>query len=281
MKTRPTWPVLALVLAALAVSGCATMQTRTSPREFDGAPYYATYAEFRVPDSGAVAHLPIRADAAAGVGNQRSAMLVPLLDAMNGYLDEAGWSTRLDSTPRPEREAPWAYVGRASGLAVSAPDPSDPTAMVIQTTSPSRRWAAQLRALADRQHAGVVLVIALGPGEYSLRQRGGLSLRKELQLGTGYTVPVAWLNAVDAPIHVLHLTGLLLSVDGKVLRAGAEGIIARQPNFALSLIHLSNPLTDGDVASVLASLHREDLPGQPLAWQVALQNLVRKLLGYP
>jgi hypothetical protein len=280
MKTRPTWPVLALVLAALAVSGCATMQTRSSPREFDGAPYYATYAEFRAPDSGAVAHLPIRADAAAGIGNQRPSMLVPLLDAMNGYLDEAGWSTMLDSTPRPEREAPRAYVGRASGLTGSLADRS-PAAMVLQTTRPSRRWAAQLRALADRQHAGVVLVIALGPGEYSLRQRGGLSLRKELQLGTGYTVPVAWLNAVDAPIHVLHLTGLLLSVDGKVLRAGAEGIIARQPNFVLSLIHLSNPLTDGDVASVLASLHREDLPGQPLAWQAALQNLVRTLLGEP
>ena len=274
----------ALVLSGLAValSGCATMQSLSSARELDGAPYYLTYAEFRAPDSDGVAHLPIRVDASAGLGNQRSRMLVPLVDAMNGYLDAAGWSTRLDSTPLPEREAPRAYVGRAPGLSVGgAGESDDPTAMVIQTASPSRRWAERLRALAERQHAGVVLVIAIGPGEYYLHQRGGLSLRKELQLGTGYTVPVGWLNAVDQPIWVLHLTGLLLSADGKVLRAGAEGIVAKQPSLALSVVHLSNPLTEGDVASVLASLHREDLDGQPLAWQVALQNLVRQLLGRP
>jgi len=284
MHTR--FALCSFVFLAVGASGCATMRSYSHPRALVGAPYYHSYTGVRVPEGSVVAHLPIGIDETAGPGGRKRSMLVPLLDAMNGFLDAAGWSTRLDSAPAPETEAPWAYVGSAPGLAERRgsggwSDESPSAGMVIQIASPSRRWAERLRALAARQQADFVLVIALGPGEYYLRQRGGLSLRKELQLGTGYTVPVAWLNAVDQPIQVLHLTGLLLSRDGTVLRAGAEGIIAKQPSFALSLLHLQNPLTESDVASILASLHREDLDGQPLVWQVALENLVRQLLGRP
>lgn len=274
-----------LTSAGTAVlAACAMMQSYTSPRVLDRPPYYDTYEDFGVPQGSAVGHLPIRVDAAAVPGERDRAVLAPLLDAMNGYLDTAGWSVKLPSAPSPATGAPWAYVGSERGLHERTNLASDSAAqpvMVIRSLGPSRTWVERLRPIADRQNVGYVLVISLGPGEYYVRQLRGLTFRKELELGTGYRVPVGWLNDLDHPVQVLHLTGLLLTRDGKVLRAGAEGIIAKRPNFLRTVVGIQNPLTEDDINSVLTSLRRDDLEGHPLAWQVALQNLVRQLIGAP
>jgi hypothetical protein len=275
---------LLISVGTAGLAACATLRSYSSPRVLERPPYYDTYSDFSVPEGAAVGHLPIRVDAVAVPDQRGRAALAPLLDAMNTYLDTARWSTRLESAPSPVTETPWVYVGSERGLHQRTNLPSDSAAMpvmVIRSLGPSRRWAERLRDIADRQKVAYVLVINLGGGEYYLRQLGGLTFRKELELGTGYRVPVGWLNALDQPVHVLHLTGLLLTRDGKVLRAGAEGIIAKRPNFLRTVVGIENPLTEDDIASVLTSLRRDDLEGQPLAWQVALQTLVRQLLGGP
>ena len=281
-----------LPLSALLLSGCASLTGYLGRRPFAHGPYYHTWTRHSVPDSAVVAHLPIELDViAAEMPPGGIRMLEPLLSAMNGYFDGAGWSTRLDSAPSPPKEAPWAYVGTQSSLArvesarhFFAPDsPGDDSDenMVIQAKRPSKRWSAQLAAIAAVQHADFVLVISLGAAEYYPRSRSGLTLRKAVDLGTDNTIPVSWLSSSDQPVPVIHLMGLLLSRDGRVLRAGAEGIVVKEPNLLSAFLHAQNPLTEGDVASLLASRHREDLEDQPLAWEVALRNLVRQLLGRP
>ena len=285
-----------LLLAPAAVlAGCATMQSFTARQELDRSPYYQTYAGFSVPANAAIAHLPIRTDYQALVTSSTAA-LAPLVDSMNARLDAAGWTTRLDWAA-PTAQAPWAYVGTAAGLNARThllADSAVHRVMVIQALAPSRNWAGQLQAAADRQHVEGVLVIAVGPGDYFLREQDAYRDRRDdargrpdegrrerfkmLDLGTGYTLPIEWLNGADQPIPVVQVTGLLLSRDGTVLRAGAEGILAKRPAFEHTALTMDDHLTDEDVAAAL-TLRRAELPGQPLAWQVALENLVRQLLG--
>ncbi len=285
-----------MFLALPALAGCATMQSFTPRQELERAPYYRTYADFSVPEAAAIGHLPIRPDYQADITGGTDA-LAPLVDSMNAYLDAAGWTTRLDWAP-PKAQAPWAYVGTAAGLNARThllADSAIHRVMVIQALAPSRNWASQLQAAADRQHIEGVLVVTLGPGDYFLREpdayrdrrdddrnrpgdaRDRRERSKELELGTGYTLPIEWLNAADQPVPVLHLTGLLLSRDGTVLRAGAEGILAKRPSFRRMVPGADAALTPDDVSAAM-TLRRDDLPGQPLAWRVALENLVRQLL---
>ena len=265
------------------LAACASMQSFTSARVLERPPYYDTYADFSTPQGGAVGHLPIGVDVAEMPGAGGRALLAPLLEAMNTYLDTAGWSVKLAAAASPAG-APWAYVGSGRGLQERshvAGDSASLSVMVIRSVGPSRNWADRLRPIADRQHVSYVLAISLGPAEYYIRRLPGLTFRKELELGTGYRVPVGWLNDLGRSVPVLHLTGLLLTLDGKVLRAGAEGIMAKRRTFLGTMLSIQNALTEDDINSVLTSLRRDDLEGHPLVWQVALQNLVRQLLGAP
>jgi len=268
---------------AVVVSGCMPAQQSFSGLYVLGdPPHYQTYGDLP-PVSTLVGHLRIKSDVGVENSHVGSGPLVPLLDAMNSYLDSARWSAKLNAAPS-DSGAPWAYVGSDRGLSdwpLGGGDPKREGLMVIQALGPTRRWADQLRAIADSQHVGLVFALFLGVSEYYPTTPGGPFTHKEVALGTGYAVRVGYLSPEDRPVEVLQLTGLLLSRDGTVLRAGAEGIFAKPPSVALGLIHMTSRVSKDDVANVLTSLRRDDLEGHPLAWRVALHNLVRQLLGAP
>jgi hypothetical protein len=69
-----------------------------------------------------------------------------------------------------------------------------------------------------------------------------------------------------------------MDLDGRAVRIGAEGFLAMRTPFLVSVMRAQAVLRDEDVADV-RSRRRDDLPGQPLAWQVALRQLVRQLTG--
>ena len=121
------------------------------------------------------------------------------------------------------------------------------------------------------------LIVTLELGQYWPRQKG-LGLAKEVQLGTGYAVSVPWLTSLEKPVAVVQLTGALVTRDGKAVRIGAEGMMAKRTNIGLSAIGAQMLVTDDDVEK-LRTARREDLPGQPLVWQVALRTLVGQLTG--
>jgi hypothetical protein len=102
---------------------------------------------------------------------------------------------------------------------------------------------------------------------------------KQVVLGEGHEVPLPFLRAELQPLQVLQVTGALLAPDGAVLAAGAEGIHAVDTPFKVQVFGLQREIDPAEVQSILAELRREDLPGEPLKWEAALDNLVFRLLG--
>ena len=148
--------------------------------------------------------------------------------------------------------------------------------MRLAVARPGDEWITWLQGALAERNADALLIVTLEISDYWPRQRNLLG-GKEVRLGTDYEQQVPWLTSLDDPIQVLQLTGAVIGSDGRALRIGAEGIVARSSNLLLSALGAQQLITDEDVEQVLA-LRRDDLPGQPLAWQVALRNLVRGLM---
>lgn len=280
-------PILALALLAFAgacASTGATFRSGVAPKDFDGPPFYAgagiTGAEARL------AHLPIRYQR----GAEQPALFEPeggpdspagaLVAEMNQFLESLAASVPLRVTTE-LGTAPDVHFGctvDASGDCTEEGEVT-PTNRRLQLSvgRPSEDWITWVASSLDSTQATHVLVITLELGQYWPRQKG-LSLAKEVQLGTGYSVSVPWLTSLEKPVAVVQLTGAVVGRDGRAARIGAEGLIAKRTNIALSAMGAQMLVTDDDI-NQLRSLRREDLPGQPLVWQVALRQLVGQLTG--
>ena len=95
---------------------------------------------------------------------------------------------------------------------------------------------------------------------------------------TGYSVDVPWLTSLETPVSVLQVTGARVGRDGRAQRIGAEGLLARRTSLPISALGAQAMISDAEVEQARTA-RREDLPGQPLVWQVALRELVRGLIG--
>jgi len=80
-------------------------------------------------------------------------------------------------------------------------------------------------------------------------------------------------------VHVLCVSGALIDENGKVVRAGAEGILSEDSPFWAQSIGARKELDTDSVLRLLEQERRDDLAGRPLKWQVALENLVAQLIG--
>lgn len=120
-------------------------------------------------------------------------------------------------------------------------------------------------------------MIILELADYWPRQRNLLGGR-EVELGTGHAVALPWLTALDAPVRVLQLTGAVIDENGKAVRIGAEGMLVRRTNLLAGSIGAQRLVTEEDVEQ-LRTMRREDMPGQPFVWQIALRNLGAGLTG--
>ena len=292
----PTFPhmraiQLSLLGASLLVSAsCATGSTFRSgvgDEHLLSPPYYAGA---HVPGSTRIAHLPIvyqrgalhspMFDPAGGGGTPTAALVAE----MNAYLESLGVSIRVDAAAgAPRGTPPDVHFGCPRDPADEDcetgrdPDP-DRRTMRLAVGRPSSSWVEWAAGATDRAGASAVLVLTLEAGQYWTRQAGRFGGRKTVELGTGYTQPVPWLTSLDAPVQVLQLTGALVGRDGRAIRIGAEGLFAKRTNLVLSGLGAQALLTDEDVQRV-RTLRRDDLPGQPLAWQIALRTLVMELTG--
>ena len=137
------------------------------------------------------------------------------------------------------------------------------------------QWAARAMAGTEVPNA---LVITVEISDYYIQQKG-LVGRKEVELGTGYTVSLPWMTGLDTPVNVLQLTGALMDSTGSAVRIGAEGLVARRTGIIAGSFGAQRVVTNDDVEQ-LRSARRTDLPGQPLVWQVALRNLLAELTGH-
>ena len=222
-------------------------------------------------------------DPEGGAGTPAAALVAE----MNAYLDSLGVTVRLGSAPSRGTPPDVQFGCRtdASDECLSREEQDGganrrgPT-LRLAVGRPSSTWVEEARATLDRDGVGSALLITLEVGQYWTRQKKGWRGDKEVQLGTGYSMDVPWLTSLDAPVVVLQLTGALVDRDGRALRIGAEGLFPRRTNIVLSGFGVQALLSDEDVERV-RTMRREDLPGRPLVWQVALRNLVAELAGRP
>jgi hypothetical protein len=283
--------VLPFLVIACASAG-STYDSGVGDAFLEHPPYYAGA---RVTSSSArVAHLPIAYqrgatqpysfDPAEGAGTA----VATLIAEMNAYLDSLRVTTPIGRGAVLRGTPPDVQFGcypDASGDC-GDPDssgpvlrrtPTDDVAMRLAVGRPSDPWISSTRDALDRVDAERAVVITLEVGQYYLTTTGWRD-RKSIELGTRHSVRLPWLTSIEAPISVLQLTGALMDADGRAVRIGAEGMLARRTDIVMSGFGAQRLITDEDV-SQLRTQRRDDLPGRPLVWQVALRTLLGQLTG--
>lgn len=274
----------ALVLVAAMGCAGATVGSGVGDRYLEHPPWYA--GSGIVPEGAALRHLPIRYqrggsqpenfDPAAGAGSPIRALLAE----MNQYLDSLGASVAIAGSGLPSGTAPDVRFGCETDAAGDCADiehqpgeVGDPI-MHLAVGRPSAEWVAGLGEALGGDSA-LVLVLTLEVGQYYPQQQN-FAGSKAVELGTDHTVRLPWLTSLETPVSVVQLTGALVNGEGRAARIGAEGVLARRTGLVESGFGLQALIRDEDVET-LRRARREDLPGEPLAWEVALRNLVAGL----
>lgn len=284
------WGYLTWVAILLPMLGCATtgstLGAGVGDRTFDGPPYYNGSRALAL--AGPVAHFPITYQKGAGQepnfepDGAAGTPVATLLDEMNAFLDELRGSVSI-AAPSGRNAVPpdvgfsCDARGFASCEATLAGDNGDRRSMLLRVGRPSPAWIETSDRALHAAGADYAMVITLEIGEYHVHQRNWRG-DKEVRLGTGHAAKVPWLTSLDQPVQVLQLTGALIDRQGHAIRIGAEGLIARRTNILLGALGAQELISDADVER-LAKHRRLDLAGGPLAWQVALNNLVKQLTG--
>ncbi len=210
----------------------------------------------------------------------REIVLQPLTVAMNQYLDSLAWSQPLTGSV-PEKGLPWLFVG--SSEAETAPpvtmmmreDHDEYPPMALYLEKPSKAWKQSFAQQMTEQDADFALLMWIGLTEYPKADKG--LFKKKVILGTDYEHEIRFLSAVDKPVEVLQLTGVLLDKEGNVIRAGAEGFLHEDSPFWVQTLEAGTTIDDNAIENLFTEERREDLPGRPLAWKVAMDNLVTQL----
>jgi hypothetical protein len=278
------------VFVMILLIGCSHLNAFSSGRtdRLKGAPFYKTYNKKAVVEKAAAGCAAVGTDELTKsefsyAGREKA--LQPLADAMNAYLDSLGWSKRIAAESLVEKGAPYVYVGSAEGegappeAAMQRNEHDKHPPMVIHIRNPSKAWRTAVGTAIQANQVEYLLWIKLGFSEYPKADKGVFG--KKVVLGTGYEAGIKFLSAENKPVEVLQVTGMLLDRNGNIVRAGAEGIIAKDTPFWTQIFDVQQAMNNEALRKLLQDERREDLAGKPLKWQVALRNLAAQLLAQP
>jgi hypothetical protein len=278
---------MALVASALAVTGCATLDELAvaQTERLDEGEFYAAMGPGLQGPVDPVVVLPAVLDPELADSlsyGRRAGEFAPILAALNGALADASCCRLLPAAVLPSG-GPHVYVGSADG-GLAPPEAQDQVLshdqfppMVMHVRRPGAAWQHAMADLLAREGATHALLVSLGVTQYPKGREGAFG--KKVVLGTGHEEPVRFLTAEDKLLEVLQLTGVLVNAQGQVVRAGAEGILARDTPFAAQVFDVEKSLDDLTLQAVLTTERRKDLPGEPMKWQAALDNLLWQLRG--
>ena len=296
MRAQSILPTATLLFLSACASTGATINSGVGERFLAEPPYRAGGD---VPATASIMRLPVsyqqgaEQSATFDPSGKPGSPMAALLAEMNAFADSLV-SGRLGSSGivamLPEGTPPNVQFGCVTDVLGDCADPDEAGPAVRSSSTeqprmrlavgrPSRGWIESNAAALGRTGADLTLILTLETGQYWITKEGWAN-RKSLELGTGYTVRLPWLTALDAPISVLQLTGATVAADGRSVRIGAEGLIAKRTGIIASGMGMQALVSDEDVER-LRTLRRDDLPGQPLVWQVALRHLVADLTGRP
>jgi len=279
-----TAPVL-LMTGLVTLRGDGLAASRTNHLDFKKKLPHYTGKAVRQP---AACSLDLRVGATLG-DLTRDPELGGLLDAFLGecrsFLGELGISRDLRMPEQADRrDLPAIYVGHPDGFWAPTDRWSDDdlqpygrhVVAIAVSDPPSRLSKALVAALADSGTTHV-LYVRLELSDYAVAQTSWKG-SKAVELGTGHTVPVPWLTSLDQLAEVLQFTGVMYRADGGFVRAGAEAFHAQRTPFRQAMLNVQRAIRPADIESALRAT-RGDLPDAPLAWKVALANLVGQLTG--
>ena len=295
---RRTAGAAVLLLTAGCVSTAGTGSGPVREAYLSQAPHYAPTGAGSVLPAVPIGVLPVTfqkhsirpvLDPPSGAGSA----LALLIDDMNAYLDtlarepgvtfaplrgEAG--PNVAATPR-AAQAPDVRFGcvLTAGVAIfDCPPGHDIENSGIRPFAPTRlsvapassEWTEWATGTMQNTQNASMLVLTVDVGIYRPRQ-DVYRREKWVELGTNHLMPLPWLTPIYE-VTVLQLTGALVDAQGRVVRIGVEGLYARVPR------HLENVevLEEANMHE-LRTMRRSDLPGQPLAWKVAMQEMVRQI----
>ena len=283
---------ITLVLGAfLATSGSAGALDGWAVGETHRLDPGVFYRDFRklAPAAGqAVGVLPVALDrevTASFEYGDRTTEFEPIIHAMQDRLRAGEGLRPFVAETLPASGAPRVYVGSAvSDFAPfdadesQSPDERFPP-MILHLERPSKSWQESVTAAMAGQGLEYVLLVNVAVSQYPKGRRGIFA--KNVLVGTGHEQPVQFLTAEDKLLEVLQVTGLLVDARGRVVRAGAEGVLVRDTPFLAQAFEVGKTLDDKAPREALATERRRDLPGAPLSVEVALDNLVGQLLKDP
>ena len=285
-------PIVALTLIAAPLQA---QWTSSSSHQKDKPPYYhGKRPELSAP----IAWTPIMTPSMRALftrgGEAPSGEMRTLLDSLNTRLATMlGERTRVDSAQlesllgeksgapdvtfgcEPDFAGEGARVGKyyhSAGCADLEKDQQAHNVLVVQ--NPTKQWRERAAAEIARDSARYLLIVSLRiADQYPWSGWSG----KGVRLGTGYDVDLPWLSSVDRPVTVVQLVGTIVNAEGKIVRSGAEGLLASKPGAIATLLGGQQAVSDRQLAELVFATRRDDLPGQPLAWEVALRTLVSEL----
>jgi len=267
------------VLAAIALAAVLpAAQAATTRGEFSKPPYYDGKLK-SAPRHPAHVTIEFRSEPATiDPTPSNSPALATLVDSLRVELDRQTMTTRLPVDVRLQGWPDIRFGVRRGGAGpdgiprgLTEIDTSEPRRMNFEVEGPSKTWKRDVSA-AMADSVSVVVSVQLGFDELWVRQKDWKG-NKTIEIGTDHAVPVPWLTSLDDPVQVLMLTGAVSDRNGKVLRVGAEGILARRTGMTASVIGVQEVLTEKDLASLM-----EAGAGQDPAWRVALRRLIANLL---
>lgn len=230
-------------------------------------------------------HLPVMIDEKVKTEffyQGREAVLLPVTEAMNQYLDSLAWASAIDIGPVPAKGNPYVFVG--SSEAETAPPGAEMMReefdkfppMMLYVQKPSKEWTRLLLRTMSYTEADYAMLIWLGFNEYPKANKG--LFKKKVVLGTGYEPEIRFLSAEDKPVEVLQLTAMLIDKNGDVLRAGSEAFLYEDTPFWAQIVGLNKSIDDQSIQNAIINERRNDLPGNPLAWKIGLTTLMEQLL---
>jgi hypothetical protein len=278
---------VAVVALALVATGCASLDELAiaQTERLEEGEFYATVGPgLQGPVDPAIVLPAVLGPELANSPSygRRAGDFAPIMAALNGALADDSCCRLVAAAALPPG-APHVYVGSADGelAPFEARDqvlPHDEfPPMVMHLRRPSAAWQQAMAGLLAREGATHAILVSLGVSQYPKGREGVFG--KKVVLGTGHEEPVRFLTAEDKLLEVLQLTGVLVNAQGQVVRAGAEGILARDTPFAAQVLDVEKSLDDRTLQAVLTTERRKDLPGQPMKWQAALDNLLWQLQG--
>jgi hypothetical protein len=273
-----------LAILILMVSSLLDITLAQHAFELNKGSFYHTFDKnARVTESSRLVHTPLMFDKEMSEEffyQNREVILQPLIEIMNQHLDSLAWSEPMAGAVQ-NNGLPWLFVG--SSEAETAPpatrmmrdDHDEYPPMVLYLDKPSRDWRQSFAAMMNEQQADYAILLWVGLTEYPKADKG--LFKKKVVLGTGYEREIRFLSAVDKPVEVLQLTGVLLDKNGNVVRAGAEGFLHEDSPFWVQVLDAGTTVDDNAIRKLFTEERREDLPGRPLTWIVAVENLVNQL----